>query len=106
VLPDVEWLRIGHEPRRGVLMATAVPAMNPDDCRERRLLEIDLESGVTREAGRGMTTLWSLSNDVPPGSSAARSFVYCDGRLVRYDPGLERSEAVQIELTGQPFYVE
>jgi hypothetical protein len=105
-LPDVEWLRLGHEPRPGVLMAMAVPAMNPDDCRERRLLEIDLESGVTREAGRGMTTLWSLSNDVPPGSSAARSFVYCDGRLVRYDPGLERSEAVQIELTGQPFYVE
>lgn len=92
--PDAEMLRLGYEPRPGVLMATAGPMTSLDSCRERRLLEIDLKAGTSREVGRGLTTLFGWTSEVPQGSTAARTFATCDGRVVRFDQSLAGSKTV------------
>jgi hypothetical protein len=48
-----------------------------------------------RQVGKGLTPLWMWrANKVLPGSPAARTFIACDGRTVRFAADLESSETL------------
>lgn len=93
--PNDGALRLGFEPRAGVLMTAVSADYEAARCKDRRLLAVDLETGTMRQVGKGLTPLWMWrANKVLPGSPVARTFIACDGRTVRFAADLESSETL------------